>query len=425
MRDEIYQKLNNIENLNDRLLLKKVLNNLFTSLEEYSEERYKNLEKRVFSEIKHVQGNYDIYSTIQKRQDIDPTNQFMYPIMAQDLEDKLYDISSILKNITDKKHTLMFKVFFQCDYLMLRELIKNNKTFKGTIETDKRSYEASFTLKKNTEYSNKVIALYKSFIDNNIPWSTVNNPYISKIADVYLTDCEEGISDKEIINKLSVDFGEYAKYVKYDMVPLWNVKNLKLKSTGFPMPCEDSINYEHIVSLQKEGIEHGYLAENTSYDIQYVIRTEDTLIISAEVSEAKEWSIWKLVAPIESKLDRYDYEIISNAKYSSFTERFAFKNKSTVKTKAELIRIIKSFKASKDFQFQQLKLEDNINAAEGETYEVNYFIIDEIREDKIKKILALYFKASKHDFLTRDILSFLVSEIQLLYPEYKCEGRLV
>ncbi|MBX4263356.1 hypothetical protein [Clostridium estertheticum] len=57
---------------------------------------------------------------------------------------------------------------------------------------------------------------------------------------------------------------------------------------------------------------------------------------------------------------------------------------------------------------------------------MNYFIIDEIREDNIKKVLKLYFKAKdKNYYLTRDILSFLVSEIQLLYPQYKCMGILI
>ena len=29
------------------------------------------------------------------------------------------------------------------------------------------------------------------------------------------------------------------------------------------------------------------------------------------------------------------------------------------------------------------------------------------------------------NILNRDILSFIMSEIQYIYPEYKCEGRLI
>lgn len=57
---------------------------------------------------------------------------------------------------------------------------------------------------------------------------------------------------------------------------------------------------------------------------------------------------------------------------------------------------------------------------------MNEFILDEIRDGDRGKVLALYFRAKDNNFyLNRDILSFLVSEIQLFYPEYHCEGRLI
>ena len=57
---------------------------------------------------------------------------------------------------------------------------------------------------------------------------------------------------------------------------------------------------------------------------------------------------------------------------------------------------------------------------------MNDFILDEIREDEYEKRLVLLFrKKSALTFLLRDIMSFLVSEVQLMYGEYRCEGRLV
>ena len=61
-----------------------------------------------------------------------------------------------------------------------------------------------------------------------------------------------------------------------------------------------------------------------------------------------------------------------------------------------------------------------------ETYPMNGFILDEIRENEYRKHLLLLFrKKGGQDFLIRDIMSFLVSEVQLLYGEYMCEGRLL
>ena len=163
-----------------------------------------------------------------KRSKLDPTDDFMYPILKEDSIEKEYEVKDILmalrKNATEK----MFKVFLKCDYLIFRDFIKNGSKFKGRIETNKKTHVAYFQVVKNDEYDEKIRMLYKSFINNNIKWTTINNPYIHKIADVILTGCEDEIDPEEEIIKIDVDFGEYSSYVEYDMVPLWNIKELQL-----------------------------------------------------------------------------------------------------------------------------------------------------------------------------------------------------
>lgn len=55
---------------------------------------------------------------------------------------------------------------------------------------------------------------------------------------------------------------------------------------------------------------------------------------------------------------------------------------------------------------------------------MNPFISDHVRSEKDKKVMKLRFRASDNSFIRHDILSFLVSEIQMYFPEYKCEGEL-
>ena len=51
---------------------------------------------------------------------------------------------------------------------------------------------------------------------------------------------------------------------------------------------------------------------------------------------------------------------------------------------------------------------------------------DEIRSRKGRRRLVLLFEAGQAEsWLQRDIASFLVSEVQELYPEYQCEGKIV
>ncbi|MBB6624518.1 normocyte-binding protein [Clostridium gasigenes] len=426
MDNKIHEKLNEIKELGDRVLLKKIMNSVFSSLEEYSEDRFNQLEERVFNEVPYVKEKYNIYSTIIKRNKIDQTDDFLYPILLEDVEEKTYDTIKILKSIEEKKTSNMFKVFLKCDYLIFKEFISNNLNIKGVIETNKKVHEAYFKVVENKEYTDKVSRLYKSFINSNVTWTTVNNPYIHKIADVVLIGCKDKIENDESVIKIEVDFGEYNKYVEYDMVPLWNIKELKLKCNGFPMPCIDKINYEHNISIVKQGEKNGYLVDYENVDINYVTFTKESVIISSTTNETAFWNLWNIISGEENKTSKYEYELMTNKVNVNFSNKLAFQNPYTIKTKTELARVINSLKASKYLKFKDIKLEKNHLIKIKETYDVNDFIIDEIRDENIKKALILYFEPiDKDNYLNKDILSFLVSEIQFLYPEYECEGRLL
>lgn len=425
MDNRIYEKLNEIKDLNDRVLLKKIISNVFEALEDHSNNKLEEIEKRVFSELHYIKEKYNIYSTIVKRDRIDITDEFLFPILLEDTEEKIYDTKEILKALEIEKSKKLFKVFLKGDYLIFNKFIKQNN-IKGIIKTDKKVYEAYFKVIENKQYRNKVERLYKSFINSNIAWTTINNPYIHKIADVVLVGCEEKIQENENIIEIEVDFGEYAKYVEYDMVPLWNIKELKLKCNGFPVPCVDKVGYEHNISIEKEGRNNGYLVDIENQAIEWVMFTKRAVIISSNDEESIHWNLWNIVNCSKISNKEYEYPLMTNEINNNFSNKLAFNKAYTIKTKTELTRLINSFKASKYLKFMDVVLEEKSEENSQETYEVNDFIINEIREDNIKKSLILYFEPiDKENYLNKDILSFLTSEVQFIYPEYKCEGRLI
>lgn len=424
MDERIYEKLNDIKDLKDRVLLKKIMSSVFEALEEHSKDRLNAIEKRVFNEVPYIKEKYNIYSTIVKRDKLDATDDFLYPILEEDTEEKIYDTSEILEAIEEKKYKNIFKIFLKCDYLKFKEFIKCDFNIKGVIKTDKKKHEAYFKVLENKQYTDKVNKLYKSFINSNIAWTTINNPYIHKFADVVLVRIEDKIENDENIVSIEVDFGEYKKYIEYDMVPLWNLKTLSLKCGGYPMPCIDKVSHEHEITITKEGIQNGYLVAEENGDINYVTFTEESVIISANTGESIEWKLWCIIASHKNR--KYKYELMTNEIDMSFANKLAFEKPYTIKTKTELGRIINSFKAARHLKFKDVMLQDELQDEFKETYEVNDFIIDEIREENIKKALVLYFEpVNKDNYLNKDILSFLISEVQFLYPEYKCEGRLI
>ena len=75
--------------------------------------------------------------------------------------------------------------------------------------------------------------------------------------------------------------------------------------------------------------------------------------------------------------------------------------------------------------YQDCRIEDCF-PGQRETYSMNSFVQDEIRDRTAQKKLVLYFRrGQKLEWLQRDVLSFLVSGVQRVYPEYDCGGVLV
>ena len=96
-----------------------------------------------------------------------------------------------------------------------------------------------------------------------------------------------------------------------------------------------------------------------------------------------------------------------------------------IRTKGEIARLLKAYELSKDLIFQNVEVRDKYEK-EPATIDYNFFIDDNTRIDSNKRVMILKFKPLDRDnYLVYDKMSFLISEIQILYPEYKCIGELV
>jgi hypothetical protein len=96
-----------------------------------------------------------------------------------------------------------------------------------------------------------------------------------------------------------------------------------------------------------------------------------------------------------------------------------------IRTKAEISRIFESYESIGDLELHDVLIKESYNKL-VETINFNSFVDDEIRIDKYKKIMLVQFTtANKEDYLIKEKMSFLVSELQVLFPEYKCVGELI
>lgn len=420
-----------MKNLDDRLALKNVLLDVFFNLYEHSENSYRHLEDRVFAESSYFAGNYDIYTTVSARADIDPVHYFLRPVLEEDLTEQHIDLENIAHLIGHKDNfpagQPLFKIFLNCDYQIINQIIEQ-QFFKGEIITETGAVDVVFSLRPAKSYLNRIKQLYETFIDNNIPWKTLNNPYIFRFFEVFLEKCDHTLPAGQSVKRVDIDLGQYNQYVCYDMVPLWNIEQLKLKSVGFPMPCKDKINFEHNIYLEGEGTEHGYLAVFSETQVSYIRRTKQALTVVAPTEQQDVWDVVKIIKPHRTKTERYKYPLLSNSNRQTFSNLMAQKSPRAIRTQAEIRHLVNSFLAAEKLSLSHIEIVPrSVSQPQPESpchsYEANAFLVDEIRRSDYQNILRLYFSTvDKTDFLIKDQMSFVVSEIQLHYPEYKCEG---
>ena len=426
MKEMIRQEIVSIPVLEERILFKELMEQVFLDLYETSEKMYRELEQRVQEELAYDVNRYQIRTGIIERSCFDASHQFFSPMEDRDLKALSYEAGDIWEGIEKEGQFILMKIMLRCDYLQLKELWERDPIFDGVIETDssREARKITVRLRRNTEYLQKVGRLYQLFMKNGIPWQTLNAPYLYKLADVVVFQAPEGIQKKEKIRQIRIDFGKYKDFVSYDMVPVWNVRKLILDGIGFPIPCEDHRNFEHRISIREYGTCHAYLAGDEP-DIRSISQRKEKLLIISENSRTKKWSIYQIRNAENKKTDHYEFPVMQNERVENFSERYQRKWGQSIRTRAELERFIRGFHLERYIRYQGCELLEQFDGRK-ETYSMNPFIEDEIRDTRSQKKLFLRFQAGREEeWLHRDIASFLVSEVQRLYPGYECGGMVL
>lgn len=426
MKEMIQKEIQSIAGLEERVVFKELMEGVFLSLYETNLKMYEELERRVQEEMDYDKNRYQIKTGIIEREYFDESHHLLYPMEEADLAGNVYDMKEILRTVAEEGAFPLMKAMLCCDFLELHKLLQAQIAFEGVIETEEPAGEwrIEVRLRENRAYLEKTAYLYLLFTRNGIPWQTVNAPYLYKLADVVVTGLPEGLTGREKIKKVTVQFGEYSRIIQKDVIPVWNIRKLELESIGFPSPCEDHQNFEHNISLRQQGSQHAYLVEDDR-NIRSISQNGEKLRIICGIGEARKWSIYQIRSSEEQKIDRYTFPLMGNGRAESFAEKYQRRWNQDIRTKTELLHFIRGYGFEEYVSYQDCRIEDCFPGAR-ETYSMNFFIEDEIRDRTAQKKLLLCFRpGQKLEWLRRDIISFLVSEVQRIYPEYDCGGILL
>ncbi len=415
-----------INNLEVRSIVKEVLQGLFMDIVQYQLNADRALEERVMKELPLDHTKCAIYTTVCNRSDYLQDNAGLFPMIPGELRRGIDDVDWMKEKIKQDGKAVLCNIFMECEGKIIQQMLDEQTECNYHVEivTDRNhTYITNIELSPSSKYLKPIEKVYKLFQFNNIEWKTVNNPYAYKFVSVAIKELPP-FQPNEKINALTVHLGAYEQYKKDDMILLWNVQQLMISKNAFPIPLPKQGLFEHRFFLSELGADHGYLVHPSNSNIVSVRYDADKLVIITNIPKMPKWRVVKFHIPSATDIPWLNYPIINNRRKDSFIERFAAaKNKQSIRTKGEFIRIVNNFYAAEKIKFYKLDSQVTQDTV-GETRDVNYFVADEIRDEHTKEMMKVIFEAENPTFITVEQMSFLVSELQYRYPEYHWIGEL-
>lgn len=422
MESYLAQRALEIQELKERRLFKDVIEKLLMEIYHYAQAEYDALEDRVFNELQSIQSDYAVSIGLTDRAHYDATDLFLQPIRPADVQEPMYSIEELLACMSEGISYPLYSIFLEADCETIREFACEGRVYQGVICTDHGEFRAKYMVSPDKTYLKEIEALYHVFSTNYLPWATVCTAYLHKFFQVKLLSVEE-LDPKDVIQEVRVDFEEYQLDIRYDIIPLWNLVLVSEKTSTYPEPCVDKINFDHRIFAHRLNPECQYLVANPDVELTNIRRLNGDLVLTCPDENPRRWLLYRVNRPHTQS--HTPYPVLSNLSQDTFAGNLSERYRRGVKTKAEIARILSAYQYEDYVCFQDVKLIPS-GREEGQTYYMDEFLLDELRTEQSGTDMVLTFTSPHpNSFLTLDIMSFLVTQIQGLFPEYSCWGKLI
>lgn len=420
MEEYISKRALEIENLEERSLYKEISQTMILDMNNQLIESLDRLDEKLFDDLKLGRSDLGISITMIERNQYDATDDFMFPIINSDINKKEIDCNELTNNLTEKIPMALYDIYIALDYLEMITFEKQKREFKGTIKTDKSTYNAIFIISKSTKYLEAIKEVYEMFGRNKLNWNAVCTAHLNKIFTVNVVSVDKYI--EEPIECIVVDFEEFEEKISYDIFPVWNMQMIKAKTNAFPKNLIRYNVYEHAIYLKECKESNQYLVANLGIDVERVDVQNGYLVVTCNQSRPVEWELLRIH---HNSLDKsHNYPILTNLEEETMMLNFAKFQGNNLKTRAEISRIINALPYSDIIEYESVRVEREYIKS-TQTYDMNNFLIADFGENLSKDTLVLSFKRNeKFNYLTYDIMSFLVTKVSQTFHEYQCIGIL-
>ena len=227
----IRQRIPELDNLENRELLKAIVGNSTLELYNHIKEEYAALEKRVFDETPRTARLPDLITCVVPVEKYDVTDENLFPLFPEDLKKIEIDAQEMIGNVSSGKEFFLYTCLIKADFLELKKLLQSSRRFKGVIENEYGETPAEFIVKPNERYIKKIEELYHIAKLNYMPWRSQNTAYLFKLFDVYVVKIENWDNQLEV-KKVVIEFDEFDEKILYKPLPLWNIRPITIKANA-------------------------------------------------------------------------------------------------------------------------------------------------------------------------------------------------
>ena len=413
----------------EKELTGKTVRETFFELRKEIDERFSEIKERYLNSRIKSKGDMFIETILFDNDKIHNFRESYYPVIEKkysitDLEDEFY----------------LNEVYIDISYNQLEDIVQEE--YEAWINIDGENYEMKVVFEHDSRYQSKIGRLYEAFKLNGKKWKTVNMAHFKRMYRVKVVRYDFRMT-KELYEKIKenrdetvYEFGIYDKNILFNKTLLWNIEEKQIISSIFVRPVKNDISFEYVIKKD----ENEMLVENND--------TGDILCCYSEnlnnlhiVSRKKLENVWNVFS-IKSIQECRKNLIINSITLKEMPEYFHFTNfkkenfidklkestetENRINSKVELYKIFSDYEFIKEnFFLKEIKIGkdgmDNIK-----TYNCNEFIKNDFElffnDEKIN--LNLFAECIERNNYTEDMLSFIVSEVQLKVPEFRCRGQL-
>lgn len=406
-REFLEKQILQIEDFNVRKEAKEIVSNVLMPFYEELQSAYQSLDEWIAKERMGAEA-YEIITAIKPRKEVDETDNFLHPMREEDMKERTIFVEDVWEKLRQNEGYELFQIYVEDSYEKVFELLHTKCFFPVEITTEYGTYTGKAVLEEVKEYEEILLQLYEDFVENGIEWKTINAPYLHKLLKVLLVeaDCPQ---DEEILN-VKVDFGAYQDIFRCDYVPLWNLRKLHVNTSAYPKQSLNGAFFEHIIQDEAVRAQNAYLVHRADkvYGIRNDAETKEFAILCKERKPA-EWILWEFSKASERE-DNSHWMRNGNAR-----------KQRGIRTQAEAVRFAEGLMSNAYVSLLAVSTEAFENGKEIRTYSMDDFLPEEIRNQKdAPKLYFLCSQKQRENYLNQDMMSFMLSRFQLLYPEYQC-----